>query len=314
MTLMSLQMYAQKTTPLYGDTVSVIKNFKVGYYSYLTNSYYRHSNQYLSIDSTTGKIIIVPIPASYTVAAGNGLFTRNDSVLLGVNPITEDVTLDAQTNQKDIGITAKKFILNGTKTSGTGSANSIYGEVNNPGGNALEINATNTNIGGAHSTGLYLSGTTTSSGIYSFGMLLDPGTGGIGITTSAGGASDTTLFTKDSSGHIHHLDKTDFKNKFQIASSHSQTIFVPATTDTVMILSTVTNIIAPPTTIGTLYLSLAPSPIDGTFITAKFSEQINTANWIVTDGSTVKGLNNGGLILAGIEIKLYYDLATTTWY
>lgn len=465
-TMATLNSMAQKTTPIYGDTVSVIKNFKVGYYSYLMHPSYRHANQYLSIDSATGKIIIVPIPESATISAGNGLFTRNDSVLLGTNLITENVTLDAITNQKDFTISAKKFVFNAVKSSGTGSNSSIYGEVNNPGGNAIEISSTNTNIGGAHSTGTYISGNTTSSGIYSFGIKLDPGLGGIGITTSAGGASDTTLITKDETGHIHHLDKTDFKNKFGLASSSintfysaddsirttryvsgadtnalwfrnfnsiyglgrsvfmgtlkyhffayptatgqecydtisgtpvrtiiaidqashlvqlgtfydgvtkyslqqstkdklwskvtngvdstsitlypekiqftgikdtipaklyskdangnfvefdylKRTINVPATTDSVFVNLGETTIIAPASTIGSVYVVLPANPTDKTRVEVKFSETVNTTHWVTTDGSTVKGTNTPDLVPKGILITLYYDLATTTWY
>lgn len=91
-------------------------------------------------------------------------------------------------------------------------------------------------------------------------------------------------------------------------------IFVPLTNDSVYVYTLTYNIIAPATAIGTLYVKLPPNVKDNTKVEVKFSKNVSNVYWQTLDGASVEGLNNPGLVLAGILITLTYDAATNAWY
>lgn len=310
MTIMSLSTFAQKTTPIYGDTVSVIKNLKVGYYSYLMHPSYRHTNQYLSIDSATGKIIIVPIPASYKTfyseddsirttrkvsgADTNALYFENFNTIYGLGRNVFMGTLKyhffaystatGQESYDTISGTPVRLIIATDQTSHLVQLGTFYDGI--------------TKYSLQQSTKDKLWSKVTN-GVDSTSIVLYPEKIQI---LDVDDSIPNKLYGKNVNGN---LIEYNYLNKI---------INVPATTDTIFLQGMITEIIAPPATIATLYLSLPPNPTDGTFVTVKFSEQVTSAHWISSDGSTVKGINTPGLIESGIEVKMYYDLATTTWY
>jgi len=313
MTLVSLSTFAQKTTPIYGDTVSVIMNLKIGKSIIVKDTALRHTNKVLAIDSASGKFKLADAVPS--VSAVKTIYTADDSIrrtrfVFGAD--TNDLyfanfnTIYGLGRQVFMGTLKYHFFAYPTAT-GQECYDTISGT---PCRTIIATDQTNHLV----QMGTFYDGVTkysvtqstkdkiytkVTNGVDSTAIINNPDN--MQIT----GVKDTIpnkLYGKDKNGHFVEYN---ILNKI---------INVPATTDTILIQPLVTNIVAPPTTIGSVYLMLPPSPIDGMIVTVKFSEQINAAHWRTTDSSTVKGLNNDSLILVGIEIKLYYDLATTTWY
>lgn len=312
-TIMSLSTFAQKTTPIYGDTVSVIMNLKIGKSIVVKDTALRHSNKVLSIDSASGKLkltdVITSIPSIKTFyseddsirttrkvsgADTNDLYFENFNTIYGLGRNVFMGTLKyhffaystatGQESYDTISGTPVRLIIATDQTSHLVQLGTFYDGI--------------TKYSLQQSTKDRLWSKVTN-GVDSTSIVLYPEKIQI---LDVDDSIPNKLYGKNVNGN---LIEYNYLNKI---------INVPATTDTIFLQGMITEIIAPPATIATLYLSLPPNPTDGTFVTVKFSEQVTSAHWISSDGSTVKGINTPGLIESGIEVKMYYDLATTTWY
>jgi len=89
-------------------------------------------------------------------------------------------------------------------------------------------------------------------------------------------------------------------------------IRTPNNEDTITLSSSKFSIINPASSIASLNIIL-PSVSDGTRLYVKFCEDVIAVNWSGTGGDTIKGINNGGAITAGILIVWTYNSATTSW-
>lgn len=93
------------------------------------------------------------------------------------------------------------------------------------------------------------------------------------------------------------------------------TLFTPTNGQTITVLRNTWNIVAPSAAIGSLTINLPTLPADNEKIFVKFSKNISSVTGVAGNvGDSVDGLNNSGLILAGIIIILVYSSANTGWY
>lgn len=310
--LTTLTTLAQKTTPIYGDTVSITKNLVVKEKTFIKDTAITNHAGDALITDAQGKIKTIP----FSIASSqNTIYTSDDTIKENRFVAGVDTNSLIFYDFDAVQAFAKDVFMGTWKYHFFANVNAVGNEVYDTIlGTPCRLVMVTDQTHHLTQNGTFYDGVSkysllqttkdlvymmTTNGIDSTNIALYPDK--IKIYGLEDTSAPILLYGKDINGNM---------NEFNYIQ---KTIYTPSNGDTISINAFRTSIISPPTSISNIIIELPITTQDGAYCKIKFADDIADIE-LLGNGATIKGWQQHGSKNNGTTLELFYNSSNNTWY